>query len=581
MDHQSQAEEIQAILQSLNQELEHLNIRISREPSREKRELQEDHEAWAPLILDARARLAEGYATVEEIALLEKEENNSRLSIRRKYREIMTDLARRKGDVQSEIERLQASLSPSRKLLTDCLRVAFQIYVEAGGSPWTLAHTCARWRGVVLETPSLWSGICISSNIDHEIIRRYNGKEVCNTLPRLRRALKRVGNAPIDLDIMLNWSHTSLDVRSIKTMIVVISYHACQWRTLHIENSEKVLTGDQTIPFPSSIFDLGFPSLVQVSFHMEHFNINLPSTGLLPFSPLIPVISHSSRKLRCVQFHGYGRNEPVNSNYQKPEHISYLSVLLLPDMRKLRDIYAEYIKNRMDGALVALKYGPFVLGTEQYERLGGRNASHTTLSVNHRITIHSSIPGALFTTSLRNICTLDIFTWSGLNLESTLLIPNVRQVFVCSNDFTGLHHLCLPNLNILQAGLLSKEYSFIEGSRAALQEYLDTRNPQPTNIRLINFGLDYMLLSTMSYRNSRLKRVILENPHLMGDGVLLGLAQTLYPSCGLQEVEVMFEHMLGPTKLGRLSDDLRKLVSTRRSLTEVSLINGREKNTII
>jgi hypothetical protein len=593
-DNQPQGEELQNILHAidkLDNELIQIQDSLSKEARKEKRRLDEEHENWAPLIVDARDRLGREEATIEEVHSLEKEENDARLSIRREFQQRAADLSTRKEGIQLELMRLNSlfSSSPSKILTEDALLEIFRLFVERGGSPWVLAHVCKRWRTIALQCRDLWSEICISTNIDPEIVRRYDGKEVCNSIPRLERALGRVGDAPFDLAIMLNWSHTSLDAETTEKMIIIISKHSKQWKTLHVENSEKVIQA--THRFPPNLFENGLPLLRHVSFHMEHYNSIVPSLGLLPFASLLDAIEHTSTHLESVHFHGYGRNDPINRNYRTPIEITDLT-LLPAEPRDIWKAYEEFLQVKKAITRVSLRYAPFIHRYKPFMRGGeyGDQRTSPILPANRRLAIYPSIAAGLHGSHIRDLQILDIVTHQGLNIVthqglniySGLTLPYVWQLSIYSNSMEGLNYLRVPELKNLRITLLSREDREIQESLVALQEMWDTRRPHLKELQLFGVGVDYHLLSAIASKCASLLKILFhEVTFVDGLGALHGLAESSDISDELKTVEVTYDNILGPKRLAKLGDELTRLVALRKiaghALKYVTLNHGPEK----
>jgi hypothetical protein len=346
---------------------------------------------------------------------------------------------------------------------------------------------------------------------------------------------------------------------------------------LHVENSENVI--EATHRFPPNLFENGLPLLRHVSFHMEHYNSNLPSLGLLPFAGLLDAIEHTSTNLESAHFHGYGRNERTNSNYGTPIAITDLT-LLPAEPRYIWKAYEEFLQVRPAITLVSLRYVPFI---HRYKSLiqGGTHGTIDILPVNRRLAIYPSITTGLHSSHLNHLQILDIVTHQGLSIYSGLTLPRVSQLSIYSNSMEGLRCLRVPQLKNLRITLLRREYSEIRESLIALQQMWSTRRPQLKELQLVGVGVDYHLLSTISSNCEPLEKVIFHEVTFEDLGALHGLAEKSTISNKLETVDVTYDEMLGTTRAAKLGDDLKRLVELRRiaghALKYAILRHGLEK----
>ncbi|KAG8775407.1 hypothetical protein FRC16_004825, partial [Serendipita sp. 398] len=179
-------------ISQLSTQITQTDQEISRERRKEKRRLEEEHEYWAPLVLDLKRRLAvstENDGIRQELKNVEEEENEARLKIRQEFKERADRLQERKVQLEANIRGLQSFLAPIRKVNEDILLEIFRLVIrpdynwldealknDDDHSPWNLAQICSQWREVVLSSPELWSGIMVTSDLD-VISRRRGGKE--------------------------------------------------------------------------------------------------------------------------------------------------------------------------------------------------------------------------------------------------------------------------------------------------------------------------------------------------------------------------------------------------------------------
>lgn len=565
----------QNLIEQLEYELKQIRISIAREQRRQTTRLKEEHENWAPIIQDAKARLAEGapVSATEELKALEEEENQGRTAIRQEFKQRTASLMEKQSAVEAELAKQKSFLASVRKVDEDALLEIFDHFVYTGGSPWVLAHTCSRWRSVVLSSKQLWSGILITTNIDSEVERRLEGKEVCNSLPRLERAIQRVGDAPIDLAISLNWSHAALDVQSTLAMITRITETCNHWRTLHIENSEKVLDGDYV--FPAGTFDQGLPNVTQVSFHMQHHVHGNSSKGLLPFRELIDAIERTAEKLHAAHFHGFGHNELTDAYFSSPTRIEDLSLIHV-EPRYIRRGYRALL-DACPTSRAGWRYASFA-GVAEFRLDSAREASFGFIVPSRRITLHGDIHEALRETVLSDIRILDIVTTSPLKLPHQLHLPRVYQLSVYSEELEDLRFIHAPNLDNFRIGLSSKELHHIHASMLALEGLWNRGTaPRPVRVSFEGIGVSGAMLRKLSTNNGRLEHVRLVDVTFERRGALLGLTEAAW----LKSVEIVFTDQLDVGRVDNLSTDIRTLMLTRKEsdvkLKRITLTHGTEE----
>jgi len=121
----------------------------------------------------------------------------------------------------------------SPRLVFDVLSVIFQIVLEdRSNSPWPLAQVDRHWRDTAFSTPSLWASLKVTG-MSRSRHRYCDGSEICNTLPRLHRALIRAGASPFDLKIDLFIDGLDNASRNVLVdMLVILSGTKDQWRFL-------------------------------------------------------------------------------------------------------------------------------------------------------------------------------------------------------------------------------------------------------------------------------------------------------------------------------------------------------------
>ena len=403
--------------------------------------------------------------------------------------------------------------------------------------------------------------------------RRREGKEVCNTMPRLERAIQRVGDAPIDLSISLNWSHAAIDIKSTMAMITRVAETCARWRTLHIENSEKVLQGNYALPL--NLFDQGLPNLISASFHMQHHNHGEPSRGLIPFGRLVGAIEKTSEKLHSVHFHGFGHNELTDSYFSSPMRIEDLSLI---------HVEPRYIPKGHKALLDACptsragwRYAAFA-GLEDISPISVREASYGFIVPNRRITLHGDIHSALRENTVNDLQVLDIITTSPLRLSRKLHLPRVYQLSVYSSELDDLRLIYAPSLNNFRIALSSDEEHHVHASILALERLWSRATmPHPVRVSLERVGISGTALRNLAVNDPRLQHVKLVNVMIERYGTLLGLTEAK----SLIGLDIMFTEQLDVGRVEKLCADIRTLMLARKDdevkLEKVTLSHGTEE----
>ncbi|KAG8772949.1 hypothetical protein FRC15_002371, partial [Serendipita sp. 397] len=528
-------------ISQLSTQITQTDQEISRERRKEKRRLEEEHEYWAPLVLDLKRRLAVGTENDgirQELKNVEEEENEARLKIRQEFKERADRLQERKVQLEANIRGLQSFLAPIRKVNEDILLEIFRLVIRPDynwldealknyddHSPWNLAQICSQWREIVLSSPELWSGIMVTSDLD-VISRRRGGKEVCNSLPRLQRALERVKGGGMHVAIMLTWSHSSLDLETVQRMIVEVSATTRRWKTLHIENSEKIIDGN--FRFPVDIFSHGLPLLTRATFHMQHHKSTFPSSGLVPFRSVLDSIESTSKNLRLVHFHGYGRTEVTNGNYNKPPYFRHVS-FLRTNPQEIKSSLGYLAEVLPDSALARL-YGPLIARDE--EQAGERVVMPHLAQIIMRLIAHQSVSGGLSTLYLGSLRGLHLVSRNGLDISAPITLENLTDLVVVSNDIRGIEFLQLENLAYLQIRLTDTEEFSLRRAQIVLDRLWETDVPdmlpwRPKNIKLENMEVAFSTFHSLATQNHKLVSLTLQNITFGSENAILGLLDGL------------------------------------------------------
>jgi hypothetical protein len=113
----------------------------------------------------------------------------------------------KRNAMMQELLKNRASIARIRALPQEVLGLVFIFYTDDTlHSPWTLMQVNRTWRATALSTRSIWGKIMLTSPAWHKsgASRTKNGRELCGTKEQLDRALRRAGNAA--LDILISFS---------------------------------------------------------------------------------------------------------------------------------------------------------------------------------------------------------------------------------------------------------------------------------------------------------------------------------------------------------------------------------------
>jgi F-box-like len=160
----------------------------------------------------------------------------------------------------------KAYLARIRTLPQEILGLIFHFYIsDQVQSPWVLMQVTRAWRATALATRSLWARIRITSPAWQKAgaSRRKDGREMCGTKAQLYRALRRAGNAPLDIQFALINPHSKrrypeYDLKAIREMI---GYLASSRKCRQVHNLE--IDGPDSLHLQrwSDESDLEFPEL--------------------------------------------------------------------------------------------------------------------------------------------------------------------------------------------------------------------------------------------------------------------------------------------------------------------------------
>ena len=182
----------------------------------------------------------------------------------------------------------------------DVLSVIFQIVLEdRSNSPWPLAQVDRHWRDTAFSTPSLWTSLTVTG-LSRSLQRYCEGSEICNTLPRLQRALMRAGVSPLDLKIDLFTDGLDNASKNVLVgMLAIISGRKEQWRSI------ECAVG--WYPWRESpLFRGPFPRLIQVRWKgtttPEGVEERPPDVIYHPPSQLLALVLSESPSLEEISF---------------------------------------------------------------------------------------------------------------------------------------------------------------------------------------------------------------------------------------------------------------------------------------
>ncbi|KAG8756290.1 hypothetical protein FRC14_003192 [Serendipita sp. 396] len=141
-------------------------------------------------------------------------------------------------EIQEKLKRdIHVNRASSFNLCTvpdDILSVIFEFYVDEL-SPWTLMWVCRQWRAAAIQTRRIWSKILLTKTPRRadDWNDRWQGGEVCYSLPTLQNALKRAGGAPLDISISTPHSTTNAPLDPLSSQLIDLlrvegAYHRIQ-----------------------------------------------------------------------------------------------------------------------------------------------------------------------------------------------------------------------------------------------------------------------------------------------------------------------------------------------------------------
>ena len=527
------------MVDELSAKIRQLDKQIERENKRERAELEEDHEAFAAILLDLKSD-SNNPSVNDQLVSLENTENESRHTIRRKFRDRTDALRLQRHQIEEEIGHHRPLVSTVRKLNDNILIEVFTLYVDpasdTGLSPWVLAHVNRPWRALVLSSETLWSGILITTNVDEKLTRRMRGKEVCNSPARLRRALERVKRVPIDLVIALNWSndlesalrcwpHKILDADVAAEMIIHVCKTSAQWRRIHVENSQKIIPDDYV--FPPDLFAHGLPMLTSASFQMQHWVSAMHSRGLVPFRGILDAIERTSKEIKLIRMHGAGHRDTYEYYDTRPVTIRH-ATLVRGSPQEVKKVCSDLLGVWPDSDLVR-HYAPLFLDDQHQAREISRLSSKIPTTL--QIFVSLSFETSLSSLRLEDLQVIDLVSQDGLHLTQEIELPNLERISLLSGhgDIRNIRLLRAPRLGCLAIVLTDNSEEAICASRTALEDLWDRnstshwKDVQPKEIRLRGVGVSSLTLRSLAMTNPR--HIAMNDIHFDTPDAILGLAE--------------------------------------------------------
>lgn len=162
--------------------------------------------ACSPALEVYQAPTAEQVSQTHNLIQIEETELED---LNKKHADLLTQLKaveQEQTRVSESIARRRSSLSRFHSLPHDVLAVIFQSSEDV--SPWVWMSLNRMSRAVAMQTRSLWSKLLVSNDADPsrwapQKTRWASGRERCNTVPRLERALARSAGGKIDVKLDL------------------------------------------------------------------------------------------------------------------------------------------------------------------------------------------------------------------------------------------------------------------------------------------------------------------------------------------------------------------------------------------
>ena len=375
--------------------------------------------------------------------------------------------------MERELLEHKAFLSPIRALPQEILGYIFLFYVEdSSSSPWTLMQVTRNWRATALSTRAIWAKIMLTSPAwrNSGASRRMGGREVCGNKEQLDRALRRAGNAPLDITFALTNPYGNRGQKYDKIPIWemvnhLISSGSCS-RVRHLE-----ING----PYSSNLF---------WDRHLQP----LPSPKPLLFPNLVTLSIDTSLPRDFMAG-------------------------ILTTSRQIKEVRLQ---------LPAEPYTPF--GIEEILRFPSMvslslDVSHAMLVEGNADKLRSVLDGAAFIQALK---TCGISTSSGASSSSTLRLPTLRTLFLSGEskmwplNAPRLTHLTLCANSFITAGPAeSNHFPFLASltvdachSVPNLPDFLGHMHFPPLHTLDVCFGRNVSRMAVFMAHRSKLNPVV-------------------------------------------------------------------------
>ncbi|KAF7330743.1 F-box domain-containing protein [Mycena venus] len=181
-------------------------------------------------------------------------------------------LLEEKNELEIEIEKHRASLSPLRRMPPEILSLMFAFALppfqpDAEPAPWTVSAVCARWRATTLSQPVFWTFV----DLNGPFTNRY----------RLETQLERSGDLPLNVKYSSSKSSTYKDMNLAK----IICPHARRWEVITMFGPQ-ILYSQFRAGIQAQLALLRELNIEMVHWHSSGGN-DIPSLDMFSDAPLL------------------------------------------------------------------------------------------------------------------------------------------------------------------------------------------------------------------------------------------------------------------------------------------------------
>jgi hypothetical protein len=263
----------------------------------------------------------------------------------------------KRNAMMQELLKNRASIARIRALPQEVLGLVFIFYTgDTSHSPWTLMQVNRAWRATALSTRSIWGKIMLTSPAwqKYGASRTKDGRELCGTKEQLDRALRRAGNAALDILISLATADRRKKYRLYdrKALHAMVGLLASSRKCLQVHYLEIDDLCGFNLDWRDECVGLAFPQLRTLRLKSSTtfgFMANISETSTrvteveLLASYAVPGLKIFVKYSSLTFLHldgGGGYTDPIGSLQQALDNAPFITTLKLTRVRRYVSIFS-------------------------------------------------------------------------------------------------------------------------------------------------------------------------------------------------------------------------------------------------